>query len=409
MVLRDIHDKISKFINGLKFSSKNTDVIEEIKTILRKSDIDEYLIDKLTIQMDIKDRYSNHTERIRFLIYKNLVKIFANKKKIPKPRRHILFIGLQGSGKTTTIVKYASYLKKLKKKVIVICCDTYRAGAYDQLYQNANKACVHFWGDRLEFDPIKIMKHASYKFKKYDHILFDTSGRNIQDIRLIDEYTQMKRAVLNPQIILICDGQHGNTIKNHICGRIDMCIITKLDMRGGGGAISACSIKNIPISHIGTGEHFMNFEKYDAEVLASKITGYNEIINDDVSKQNWKRLKNNEYTLRDHYVQCLEFLKYQNIMTSMLGLPNIDVMFDKIKHHIAIMRSMTQFELETVNYIKLFKISNPRKISTRSKRVIIGSGTNYKDLYEMSSIISKFKQTFKNNKYMIEMMRKFDI
>jgi signal recognition particle subunit SRP54 len=410
MVLRDISDKILNFINDFKFSNSGQNHIsEKINDILLGADIDQKLIDQVDAKINISnsERYTNSTERLRFLIYKILIKIFKNKK-LPILHRHVIFVGLQGSGKTTSIVKYALYLSKQNKNVVVVCCDTYRAGAYDQLKQNANRAGIRFWGDRYEYNPLVIIRKAVKKFKKYDHILFDTSGRNIQDVGLMGEYDQIQKAILKKTIMLVCDGQHGNTVKKHIYGKVDMAIITKLDMCGGGGAISACNINKIPISHIGTGEHFQNFERYNEKVLASKITGYNTIINDKVSKKTWKKLSKNEYTLRDHYIQCCEFIKYRNIMSSMMGNDkNLNDIYKKINIHISMMKSMTELELETVNYIVLFKLTN-KKMSSRVKRVILGSGSNYKDFLEMSDVIKKFKWMFQNNKHIFQNLDKFN-
>ena len=101
----------------------------------------------------------------------------------------IMFVGLQGSGKTTTCTKYANFYQKKGWKVGLVCADTFRAGAFDQLKQNATKCRIPFYGSYTEMDPVKIAEEGVSKFKKekYEIIIVDTSGRHKQEEALFDE------------------------------------------------------------------------------------------------------------------------------------------------------------------------------------------------------------------------------
>jgi signal recognition particle subunit SRP54 len=123
------------------------------------------------------------------------IKPFQPKKGHPNV---IMFVGLQGAGKTTTIAKMAYYYKKKGWKPALVCADTFRAGAFDQLKQNATKAKIPFYGSYTETDPVKVAQEGVQSFKKegYDIILVDTSGRHKQEQALFQEMQQVAEVVV---------------------------------------------------------------------------------------------------------------------------------------------------------------------------------------------------------------------
>lgn len=123
----------------------------------------------------------------------------------------IMFVGLQGSGKTTTIAKYANYYKQKRWKVGMVCVDTFRAGAFDQLKQNAAKIGVAYYGSYTETDPVVIGREGVEMFKKekYEIIIIDTSGRHKQEQALFDEMVGIKDAVVPNDIVFIMDSSIG--------------------------------------------------------------------------------------------------------------------------------------------------------------------------------------------------------
>ena len=104
-----------------------------------------------------------------------------------------MLVGLQGSGKTTTCSKVAQYYKKKGCRVATVCADTFRAGAFDQLKQNAAKIRVPFYGSYIETDPVTIAEEGVSEFKKdgMEIIIVDTSGRHKQELDLFDEMKQV--------------------------------------------------------------------------------------------------------------------------------------------------------------------------------------------------------------------------
>lgn len=184
-----------------------------------------------------------------------------------------MFVGLQGNGKTTSCVKYAYYHQRKGWKACLVCADTFRAGAFDQLKQNATKAKVPFYGSYTETDPVKIATEGVERFRNEGHdlIIVDTSGRHKQDEALFAEMEQMAQAANPNDIIFVMDSAIGQAAFDQARAfkgkvRVGSVIITKLDGHvKGGGALSAVSATESPITFIGTGEHIDEFERFNTQ------------------------------------------------------------------------------------------------------------------------------------------------
>jgi signal recognition particle subunit SRP54 len=155
---------------------------------------------------------TNKRRLIQQAVFNELVKVLSCERKpyeLKKGRPNvIMFVGLQGSGKTTTCTKYAHFFKKKQWKTCLVCADTFRAGAFDQLKQNAMKIKVPFYGSYTETDPVKIAADGVEKFieEKYEVIIVDTSGRHKQQASLFEEMQQV-RTVQRQRPTNICGSQ----------------------------------------------------------------------------------------------------------------------------------------------------------------------------------------------------------
>lgn len=158
-----------------------------------------------------------------------------------------MFVGLQGSGKTTTCTKYALYYKKQGWRVALVCADTFRAGAFDQLKQNATKAGIPFFGSYTETDPVKLARDGVEQFKKekYEIIIVDTSGKHKQEESLFEEMKQVATAISPDITLFVMDSSIGQAAHDQAAAfkakvEVGAVIITKLDGHAkGGGALSA--------------------------------------------------------------------------------------------------------------------------------------------------------------------------
>ncbi len=174
----------------------------------------------------------------------------------------LMLVGLQGSGKTTTIGKLSNFLrKKHAKKPLLVACDVYRPAAIDQLKQIGKQLNIEVY-DEGKGNPVEISKNAiKYaKENKYDYVLIDTAGRLHIDEDLMDELDNIKDAVSPEEIILVIDSMMGQDAINVIEGFNDKLpltgvILTKLDGDTRGGvALSVRHLTNVPIKFIGISE-----------------------------------------------------------------------------------------------------------------------------------------------------------
>ncbi|CAG8659777.1 2746_t:CDS:2, partial [Ambispora leptoticha] len=317
---------------------------------------------------------------------------------IPKRGKQniIMFVGLQGSGKTTTCTKLAYYYQRKGWKTCLVCADTFRAGAFDQLKQNAIKANIPYYGSYTETDPVQIAHEGVEKFKKegFEIIIVDTSGRHKQEAELFEEMKQISTIVNPHNTIFVMDGTIGQAAEAqakafHETADIGSIIITKMDGHAkGGGAISA------PIIFIGTGEHIHDLEGFDARRFVSKmlgmgdISGLMETVQDlklDQNKNLMKNLEQGIFTIRDMYEQFQNISKMGPLSKMMQMVPGMSELnlqgsdelgAQRIKRLMTIMDSMNETELDSDG--KIFQ-QQPARIV----RVARGSGTSVQEVEEL--------------------------
>ncbi|GFP95510.1 signal recognition particle 54 kDa protein 2 [Phtheirospermum japonicum] len=158
----------------------------------------------------------------------------------------VMFVGLQGSRKTTCM-KYTHYYEKKGFKPALVCGDTFRAGAFDQLKQNATKAKIPFYGSYTESDPVRIAVKGVERFKKEncDLIIVDTSGRHKQEAARFEEMPQLSEAIKQDLVIFVVDSSIGRVAFDQAQAfkqsvPVGAAIVTKMDGHAkGGGALSA--------------------------------------------------------------------------------------------------------------------------------------------------------------------------
>ncbi|MGQ4892287.1 MAG: signal recognition particle receptor subunit alpha [Candidatus Njordarchaeia archaeon] len=333
------------------------------------------------------------------ILYEELVELMGKKSYklniIPGKQNKIVFVGLQGSGKTTTIAKLAYYLKKRGYRVGVIGADTYRPGAYDQLKQLTEKIDVPFYGEPGEKDAIKIIKHGLQQLKKADVVLIDTAGRHKEEKGLIEEMKKIIKAVKPQEVILVIDGIIGQRAFDQAkafaeATKIGSIIVTKLDGSAkGGGALAAAAATGAPIKFIGTGEKIEDFEEYVPQRFVSRLIGISIEDLEELIKVVPKGLIKGKFTLRDIMEYYESMLGKGGLTKRIKDMFSIGDISDKqiqvgLKRQLAILKSMTPEELD--NPILL-------KDKNRLIRIARGSGTSTTDIRRLL------------NQY--EMMRKY--
>jgi fused signal recognition particle receptor len=191
----------------------------------------------------------------------------------------ILFMGVNGVGKTTTIAKVAKYLRDRGLKVLVVAADTFRAGAQEQLEIHCKKLSIPIFRGRYGYDPAALVFDSIKYAQKnsFDVILIDSAGRQHTDIDLMNEIKKISR-VSSPDLkILVLDALTGNDALNQAIEfdkyiGVDGVILTKLDAdASGGSALSIITTINKPIIFVGVGQKYDDLISYKADLIIEKI------------------------------------------------------------------------------------------------------------------------------------------
>lgn len=280
----------TNIINSLKSSKISEATIDEIESILISADIGleatKQLIEKIqnVKNTQIKDNrliLELIASEITTILIKCEIPLFNQKKLNP----HVLmFVGVNGSGKTTTIGKLIYKLKN-KNKILVAACDTFRAAAVDQLNEWSNKYNVDFFEGILNQDPASVAFKAceKAKVKKHDYLMVDTAGRLSNNINLLNQLIKIKsviqKSIGEQQLnsILVLDGTNGSNMISQVetfnkAIDISGLIITKLDGTAKGGAIISIAKKyKIPIHFIGMGEKEDDLHIFNAKTFSYSL------------------------------------------------------------------------------------------------------------------------------------------
>ncbi len=282
----------------------------------------------------------------------------------------LMLVGLQGSGKTTTIGKLASFLrKKHAKKPLLVAGDVYRPAAIDQLKQIGKELNIEVYEEGKK-DPVEIAKHALDYAKEnhFDYVLIDTAGRLHIDEELMDELKELNEAIHPQEILLVIDSMMGQDAINVIEGfnenlPLTGVVLTKLDGDTRGGvALSVRHLTNVPIKFIGVSEKMDGLDKFDPERMAGRILGMGDIISlvekatEEIDEEEAlsaaKKMQSGKFDLEDFLKQMKQIKKLgplENLIKLLpgakkMGLNNINIDPKQMAHVEAIILSMTPLE-----------------------------------------------------------------
>jgi len=398
------------------------ELTRDIQRALLTADVDVNLVMAITKRVEEQaldeslPRGISRREHIVKVVWDSLSH-FLGEKTVPleispgKPNL-VMMVGIQGSGKTTTIGKLARYYQKRGIKTGVICADNFRPGAYSQLKQLAERSNVPFWGDEEEKDAVKLAKKGFDDMKKrgIELILLDTSGRHREETSLIKEMKDISKGVKPQEIILVVDGTLGQQAGTQAAAfrdatKIGSIVVTKLDGSAkGGGALSAVAATGAPIKFIGTGEGIDAIETFNPTKFAGRLLGMSDIqgliekvreaqivVDEDATM----RFMKGQFSLNDMMAQLKQLKKMGPIgkVMEMLGLqyklPDdiAEIQEENMKRWEVIMSSMTKEELDNPKTIK----------SSRIQRIAKGSGTSARDVRDL----------LKQHQQMQKMMKQF--
>lgn len=426
-MFESLTEKLERAVNKIKGYGKITednisDVIKEVRLALLEADVNYKVVKEFTNKVKEKAlgeevKKSLKPSDVFLKILKDeLLELLGNNDfsmDLSKNPSIIMLVGLQGSGKTTTIGKLGNLLrKKNNKKPIFIAADVYRPAAIDQLKQLGRELNIEVYSEG-QGDAVKIVENGVKYAKEngYDLVLVDTAGRLHVDEKLMDELKNIKEAVNPNEIILVIDAMIGQDAINVINGFNDSLpltgtILTKMDGDTKGGvALSAKHLTGVPIKFIGTSEKLDGLSSFEPERMVSRILGNGDImsiiekaesvINEDDAIDAAKKMKAGKMDLDDFLKQLKQIKKLgplENLIKLLpgarkLGLNKISIdpkQFSKLE---AIISSMTIKERRNPDIIK----------ASRKQRIAKGSGTTVNDV---NKLLTQFEQMQKMMKMM---------
>lgn len=436
MVLAELGGKLRSSLQKLQSSSSDNDggitteslnaLLSEIARALIESDVNVQLVMTLrtNIQKKVGDLVANGgaNKNVGRLVQRAVVDELTSMLAPPgekgsggraarpyKMRRGkpnvVLFVGLQGAGKTTTIAKYAHYYQRRGWKTAMVCADTFRAGAFDQLKQNATKLRVPFYGSYTEADPVAIAEEGVERFVSdgYEVIVVDTSGRHRQEEALFDEMQEIAAAVNPDNTVFVMDATQGQAVYDqalafHSAVDVGSVIVTKLDGHAkGGGALSAVAATGSPVAFLGSGERFEDLDAFHAESFVSKLLGFGDVrglVEEMKSMDHGKdqeeimeKMSKGEFTLRTMYKQFQSVMRIgplDKVMGMIPGMPDYlmpkggdgnDESTMRLRKFMYMMDSMTDAELDGKVELSHKKSQDPA-MEKRIRRIAAGSGTH---------------------------------
>ena len=352
-------------------------------------------------------------EHIVKVVYDEVVKLLGGENvsspvpKLGKMNVYML-VGLQGSGKTTTACKLASFYQRRGFRTGLICADVYRPGAYQQLKQLGDKAGVPVYGEPDGKDPVKIVLDGLELFRrsKRDLVIIDTAGRHKDEESLMKEVKQLYEVIKPDEVILTVDATIGQQAYSqakafHEAVGVGSIIVTKMDGSArGGGALSAVAATGAPVKFIGVGEKLDDLEVFNPRRFVARLLGFGDIegllekfkrAELKVSEKEARSVLMGRFTLKDLYKQMESLRKLGPLKSIISHLPGfsyglsdelLEEAEDKMDRWKAIIESMT--EEERVNP----KVLN----ASRVRRIARGAGVSEREVKEL---IKYYERTVK--------------
>ena len=410
-----LENAISKFKgNGTITESNISDAMKEVRLALLEADVNYKVVKEFTNNVKEKAlgeevKKSLKPGEVFLKILKDeLLNLLGDEKtelNLSSNPSIIMLVGLQGSGKTTTIGKLGNLIRKKKsKKPIFIAADVYRPAAIEQLKQLGKELNIEVY-EEGQGNAVKIVENGVNYAKEngYDLVLVDTAGRLHVDEKLMDELKNINETVKPNEIILVIDAMIGQDAINVINGfnealPLTGTILTKMDGDTKGGvALSAKHLTGVPIKFIGTSEKLDGLTEFDPERMVSRILGNGDImsiiekaesvIDEKEAMNTVKKIQAGKMDLEDFLSQLKQVKKLgplENLIKLLpgarkMGLNNVSIDPKEFARLEAIISSMTIKERKHPEIIK----------ASRKQRIANGSGTS---VQEVNKLLTQFEQ-----------------
>jgi len=327
-----------------------------------------------------------------------------------KPPVALMMVGLQGAGKTTSCGKLGNWLRKQKRRPLLVPADVYRPAAIEQLKTVGRQLSLEVFDSKPDQDPVAICSEALRyaELNGYDTVILDTAGRHQIDDFLMSELERIKSAVQPREILFVADAMTGQEAVNVASGfneRLGLtgAILTKLDGDAkGGAALSIKAVTGTPVKFVGLGEKLDALEVFHPDRLVSRILGMGDVLtlvekaqaafDEKDAEQLQRKIKKNQFDLEDFLSQMQQLKKLGSLESIMGMIPGMGKMMKQvqgaqfgekeIKRIEAIIRSMTPSERANHTIIN----------GSRRLRIAKGSGTT---VQEINQLLKRFTEAQK--------------
>ena len=424
MAFENLSIKLSEAFKKITKQDKITDkhldeLLSEVKRSLLEADVALSVVDALTEKIRTESLGQKvigqlkANELLMKIVYDALVDLLGPASpslEYPKSAKiKLMMVGLQGSGKTTSVAKLANQLKKLNRKVLLVAADTQRPAAIDQLKILGLSIGVDVFSLDQEKNAIKVLEAAQKHFNthEYDFMIVDTAGRLHVDTALMDELVQMNSLVKFDEILLSVDTLSGQDVI-HVAKsfssllKLTGLVVTKFDSDAPGGAIlSVKALTQVPVKFVGTGEKVDAFELFYPDRVANRLMGMGDLmslvevaqekIDQMAAEKTLERMMEGTFTLSDMLQQFEQLSKMGSLKSMMAMLPGMGQMAQQvndtesakaISKSKAIIYSMTLEEREDPSLLR----------ASRKNRIALGSGTSVTDVNRILSQYEKAKE-----------------
>lgn len=425
-MFESLGDRLQSVVSKIKGYGKITEdniseIVREIRLALLEADVNYTVVKEFTNAVKEKalgeevQKSLKPSEQFVKIVKDELVELLGGDKApliTDGTFNMLMLVGLQGSGKTTTLGKLANLLrKKYNKKPLLVACDIYRPAAIDQLKQIGRELNIEVFEEGKQ-DPTIIVKDAiAYaKEKGFNYVLVDTAGRLHIDSELMEELQRLNANFKFDEILLVIDSMMGQDAINVINGFNDSlpltgAILTKLDGDTRGGvALSVRHLTNVPIKMIGVSEKMDGLEEFYPERMATRILGMGDImtmlekaesvINEEEAMDLSKKMKKGSYDLNDFLVNLKQIKKLgplENLIklipgAKKMGLNDVKIDPKDMAHVEAIVLSMTPYERKHPEVLK----------ASRKQRIAKGCGREVSEVNRLLNQFEQMKQMMKN-------------
>lgn len=413
--LQGVFDKLGK--RGVLREEDVKSVMREIRLALLEADVNYKVVKDFTARVKEQavgeevSKALNPAQQVVKIVHQELVETLGAPGRLELKGSApyvIMLVGLQGSGKTTTVAKLALHMRDKGRFPIMVAADTYRPAAITQLEVLGRQLDIPVHSERGKVTPPEIVAHAleTARAKGADVVILDTAGRLQIDDEMMTELEAIRDRVNPVETLLVADAMTGQEAVNIAQGFHEQVgltglILTKVDGDArGGAAISMRAVTGVPIKFLGTGEKLGALELFHPERLASRILGMGDVMtliekaedafDEQQAQRMEKRLRKGEFDLEDFLEQLRQVRKMGPLNELMGMIPGMG----RALRGVSLDEAQTEEQLKRVEAIILSMTPEERRRprilnASRKRRIARGSGT---EVQEINMLISQYRQ-----------------